>query len=103
MSTAATHDTVNKPLDVAWVRQQFPSLNLKVNGHPAAFLDGPPGTQVPKQVMAAVQHYFPTAKANPSGAFDTSRRTAQIISHAGAAMADFFNSDKDEVVFGQNM
>ena len=57
MSTPVMHGSESKPLDVSWVREQFPSLQLQVNGHVAAFLDGPAGTQVPKQVMDAVQHY----------------------------------------------
>ena len=103
MSTPALHEATSKPLDSAWVRQQFPSLKLQVNGHPAAFLDGPAGTQVPKQVMDAVQNYFLNANANTCGAFETSRRNDATIASARAAMADFFNCDADEVVFGQNM
>ena len=103
MSTSALHQTTNNPLDLAWVREQFPSLKLQVNGHPAAFLDGPAGTQVPKQVMDAIQNYFLNANANTCGAFETSRRNDAIIDGARSAMADFFHCDKDEVVFGQNM
>jgi cysteine desulfurase family protein (TIGR01976 family) len=95
--------TESKPFDIAWVREQFPSLKLQVHGHPAAFLDGPAGTQVPKQVMDAVQNYFLAANANTYGAFLTSRRTNEMILSARAAMADFFNCDSNEVVFGQNM
>jgi len=90
-------------LDTAWVRSQFPSLKTQVNGHTAAFLDGPAGTQVPTQVIHAIQSYLLTANANTGGAFLTSRRTEEIIAHARAAMADLFNCEKDEVVFGQNM
>ena len=103
MSTPVMHGTDSKPLEVAWVRAQFPSLQLQVNGHAAAFLDGPAGTQVPRQVMDAVQNYFLNSNANTCGAFATSRSTDAIIASARAAMADFFNCDKDEVVFGQNM
>ena len=103
MSTPVVQETQSKPLDTAWVRAQFPSLQLEVNGHPAAFLDGPAGTQVPRQVMDAVQNYYLNANANTCGAFPTSRSTDQIIAAARAAMADFFHCDKDEVVFGQNM
>src|ERR1700676_5335529 len=103
MSTPAFQETASKPLDSAWVRAQFPSLKLQVNGQPAAFLDGPAGTQVPKQVIDAVQNYFLTANANTYGAFPTSRRTNETILSARAAMADFFNCDSNEVVFGQNM
>jgi len=103
MSTPALHEATSKPLDSAWVREQFPSLKLQVNGHPAAFLDGPAGTQVPKQVMDAIQTYFLSSNANTCGAFETSRRNDATIASARAAMADFFNCDADEVVFGQNM
>jgi cysteine desulfurase family protein (TIGR01976 family) len=103
MSTPALHDTSSKPLDTAWVREQFPSLKLQVNGHLAAFLDGPAGTQVPRQVMEAIHNYLLNANANTCGAFETSRRNDAIIDGARGAMADFFHCDKDEVVFGQNM
>ncbi len=95
--------TEKKALDIAWVREQFPSLKLQVNGHPAAFLDGPAGTQVPKQVMDAIQDYLLNANANTYGAFLTSLRTNEMTLSARAAMADFFHCDPDEVVFGQNM
>jgi len=106
MSTPALQETgksTSKPLDSPWVRAQFPSLKLQVNGQPAAFLDGPAGTQVPKQVIDAVQNYFLTANANTCGAFATSRANDSMIASARAAMADFFHCDPDEVVFGQNM
>ena len=103
MSTPAIHGANKKLFDIQWVREQFPSLKLQVNGHSAAFLDGPAGTQVPKQVMDAVQNYFLNANANTYGAFLTSQKTNQIILDARAAMSDFFHCDPDEVVFGQNM
>ena len=103
MSTPVMHGTETNSLDIAWVRAQFPSLQLQVHGHQAAFLDGPAGTQVPKQVMAAVQHYFLHSNANTCGAFATSRSNDAMIASGRAAMADFFNCDKDEIVFGQNM
>jgi cysteine desulfurase family protein (TIGR01976 family) len=103
MSTPALHETSTKALDSTWVRAQFPSLELQVKGQPAAFLDGPAGTQVPKQVMDVVQNYFLTSNANTCGAFATSRANDSMIASARAAMADFFHCDSDEVVFGQNM
>src|SRR5437879_12846226 len=102
MSTPAMQGTESKTFDIAWVREQFPSLKLQVKGHAAVFLDGPAGTQVPRRVMDAVQNYFLNANANTYGAFLTSRRTDEMIRSARVAMADFFNSDSNEVVFGQN-
>lgn len=101
MST--TGSAVKEMLDLAWVRSQFPSLELQVNGHAAAFLDGPAGTQVPASVLAAIQKYLTRSNANHGGVFDTSRRSDAMIANARAAMADFFNCSSDEVVFGQNM
>ena len=103
MSTPAVHGTETKALDIAWVREQFPSLKLQVNGRAAAFLDGPAGTQVPRQVMDAIQDYLLRANANTYGAFETSRRNDAIIASTRTAMADFFHCSPDEVIFGQNM
>src|ERR1700676_255312 len=96
MSTPVMHGTEGKPLDVGWVREQFPSLKLRVNGHAAAFLDGPAGTQVPKQVIDAIQKYLSNSNANTCGAFATSRDTDATIASARGAMADFFHCDQAE-------
>src|SRR5215475_14295473 len=103
MSTAAMQEAGNKAFDIAWVREQFPSLKLEVAGKTAAFLDGPAGTQVPRQVIRAIEEYLLNANANTYGAFLTSRRTNEMISSVRGAMADFFNCEAEEVVFGQNM
>jgi cysteine desulfurase family protein (TIGR01976 family) len=92
-----------KPLNLAWVRSQFPSLSRQVNGHPAAFLDGPGGTQVPQRVIDAISNYLTACSANTGGAYATSRETDQVISGARVAMADFLGCDADEIVFGTNM
>jgi len=103
MSTTGLNPTTTSQLDTTWVRAQFPSLQTQWKGQPAAFLDGPAGTQVPTQVMHAIQNYLMSANANTGGAFLTSRRTDEMIANTRAAMADFFHCEKDEVVFGQNM
>ncbi len=89
--------------DIGWVREQFPSLARKVNGHPAAFLDAPAGSQVPRQVMDAVRNYYEQSNANTYGAFETSRQTDAAIAAARRAMADFLNCGPEEICFGPNM
>jgi cysteine desulfurase family protein (TIGR01976 family) len=74
-----------------------------VNGHPAAFLDGPGGTQVPQRVIDAISGYLRSDNANTGGAYATSRRTDAMIAEARSAMADFLHCGADEVVFGPNM
>jgi cysteine desulfurase family protein (TIGR01976 family) len=103
MSSTVAHPAGPKALDSAWVRRQFPSLQTQVNGQTAAFLDGPAGTQVPQQVVDAIQKYLLHDNANTCGAFATSRRTDAMIAGARQAMADFFNCSPEEVSFGQNM
>lgn len=98
-----TQDDVTTALDLQWIRSQFPSFAETVNGHPAAYLDGPGGTQVPQRVIDAITGYLKHANANTCGAYLTSQRTNEIIAGARAAMADFFGCDGDEVVFGFNM
>src|ERR1700739_1900149 len=96
-------ETAPAALALNYVRAQFPSLAQSVNGHPAVFLDGPGGTQVPQRVIEAITKYLGHDNANAGGAYPTSRHTDAMIAQARAAMADFFHCDADEVVFGPNM
>ncbi len=98
-----TEQTITPALDLAYVRSQFPSLAQTVNGHPAAFLDGPGGTQVPQRVIDAISDYLRHNNANTGGAYATSRRTDAMIAEARSAMADFLHCGADEVAFGPNM
>ena len=90
-------------LDLTSIRSQFPSLAQTVNGHPAAFLDGPGGTQVPQRVIDAISNYLRRDNANTGGAYTTSRNTDAMLAEARAAMADFLHCAADEIVFGPNM
>ena len=99
----ATEKSTATEIDLSWVRSQFPALNQTVNGHPAAFLDGPGGTQVPQRVIDAITDYLQRNNANTCGAYQTSRNTDAVIAGARSAMADFLGCDADEVVFGFNM
>ena len=98
-----TQTQVPTQLDLTWSRAQFPALAQTINGHPATFLDGPGGTQVPQPVIDAISGYLRRNNANTAGAYATSRNTDAMIAEARRAMADFFNCDPDEVVFGPNM
>src|SRR6201984_3376948 len=98
-----TIEATTPALDLTCIRAQFPSLSQTVNGHPAAFLDGPGGTQVPQRVIDAISDYLRRDNANTGGAYSTSRRTDAMIAEARAAMADFLHCAADEVAFGPNM
>ncbi|MGB7861397.1 MAG: cysteine desulfurase-like protein [Acidimicrobiia bacterium] len=89
--------------DINQVRSAFPALNRLDNGRPAAYLDGPGGTQVPHSVIEAMRRVLVEGVSNLGGGFPPSAAGENITSQARSAMADLFNSDPGEVVFGQNM
>jgi cysteine desulfurase family protein (TIGR01976 family) len=89
--------------DVAYVRSQFPALKRTIDGRPAAYLDGPGGTQTPQRVLDAVREYLEGHNANYGGRFATSEETDATIAEAHRAGADFLGCDPAEVSFGANM
>ncbi len=95
---------LNFEFDPGSLREQFPSLALTLDTHPAVFFDNPGGTQVPSAVIDAVSNYYKTANANVGGAFATSRRTDTVVAEARMAVADLLNAPGPEtIVFGPSM
>ncbi len=87
------------PLNPTLIRQQFPSLDRS-----AIFFDNPGGTQIVRHSLERMQRYLLECNANHGGAFETSRRSDEILDEAHAAMAEFLNAARpDEIVFGHNM
>ncbi len=85
-------------------RRDFPALERAVNGHRLAFLDGPAGTQVPRQVIEAIAAYYRTCNANTHGAFVTSRESDELIRAAREVVAAFLGAPSwREIAFGANM
>jgi cysteine desulfurase family protein (TIGR01976 family) len=91
-------------LDVAALRDHFPALARTLDGRPIAYLDGPGGTQVPRECIDAITAYLERSNANHGGAFTASIETDAILAEAHAAGADFLGAhDPAEIVFGPNM
>src|SRR5258708_8137436 len=89
---------------IEWVRSQFPSLELSVEGRPAIFLDAPGGTQVPTAVTRAVRDYYRKNNSNVGGRFVTSKNTGEIIHKTPTALPDFVPANRpEEIVFPHNM
>lgn len=84
------------------IRGQFPALCRTVNGKPAAFLDAPGGTQVPKRVVDAVTDYLYNTNANIHGVFATSKESDALTWEAKVVFADFLGCEPEEVIFGEN-
>ncbi len=91
-------------LDVAAVRDHFPSLGRELDGQPVAYLDGPGGTQVPRECISAMTAYLERSNANHGGAFTASFETDALLDEVHAAGADFLGAhDPNEIAFGPNM
>lgn len=84
------------------IREQFPALSKTVNGIPAAFLDGPGGTQVPRRVVEKINDYLYYRNANSHGVFKTSVESDALYWKAREVYADFLNCNAEEVAFGAN-
>jgi len=81
------------------VRKQFPSLN-----RPAVFFDNPGGTQIAQQSIDRINKYLLECNANHEGAFETSKKSDEVLHEAHVAMADFLNAARpEEIIFGNNM
>jgi cysteine desulfurase family protein (TIGR01976 family) len=91
-------------LDVAALRDHFPALGRTIDGRPVAYLDGPGGTQVPRECIDGIVAYLEATSANHGGAFATAIESDAILDEVHAAAADFIGAhDPGEVVFGPNM
>ena len=85
-------------LDVVAVRARFTALQ-----RPAAFFDGPAGTQVPDTVIEAIAGYLREQNANVGGAFPTSEYTGQLVEDAHRTAARFLGCLPAEAIFGPSM
>jgi cysteine desulfurase family protein (TIGR01976 family) len=85
-------------LEVEAVRARFSALR-----RPAAFFDGPAGTQVPDEVIDAIAGYLRDSNANARGAFETSHRTDELIEMARATAGRFLGCTPSETIFGPSM
>ena len=80
------------------VRARFPALS-----GPAAYFDGPGGSQVPGEVIEAMAGYLRGSNANLGGAFRTSQESDTVMAEAREAAADLTGSAPEEIAFGANM
>ena len=89
---------------VASLRTQYKALSRRVGDRPAAFFDGPAGTQVPQVVTDAITQYLVECNANHDGVFATSVESDRWLNEAHQAAADFLGTeDRSTIAFGANM
>jgi len=102
-ATLASSPTTPRVASVDEIRASFPAMRRTHAGVPVAYLDGPGGTQVPQQVVEAMDDYLYHHNANTHWRYPTSEETDELIARSREAIAEFVNGRPDEIAFGQNM
>ena len=98
-----TVSTVGSPVTVSGIRACFPALERRHRRHQVAYFDGPGGTQVPRQVVRAMEQYLLHHNANTHWPYPTSEETDALIADARRALAAFLGAAPTEIAFGANM
>lgn len=91
-----------EPYPIDQVREQFPALGRRHLGRPAAYFDGPGGSQVAGAAIEAMAAYMRGGGANLHGQFPSSLETEALIRDAKEAIADLLAVKPSEVAFGAN-
>jgi len=102
-ATLVSSPATARVASVEEIRASFPAMRRMHAGFPVAYLDGPGGTQVPRQVVEAMDDYLYHHNANTHWRYPTSEETDALIARSREALAEFLNGGPDEIAFGQNM
>ena len=89
----------------ATIREDFPILRQRVNGHPLVYLDSASTSQKPRQVIAALVRYYEEYNANVHrGVYSIAERATAEYEAARAKVAHFIGAGSaDEVIFTRNV
>ncbi|HME88632.1 MAG TPA: cysteine desulfurase [Chthoniobacterales bacterium] len=89
--------------DVDWLalREEFPILRERVNGHPLIYFDSAASSQKPRAVLDVVRHYYEHENANVHrGLHALSARATEHYERSRQRVADFVGAKSvDEIVF----
>ena len=89
--------------DVYKIREDFPILRRKVNGHSLVYLDNAATTQKPIQVIEKIKEFYSRYNANiHRGLHRLSQEASDLYDSARVEVARFINASEDEVIFVKN-
>jgi cysteine desulfurase/selenocysteine lyase len=90
-------------LDVERIREDFPILQDRVNGHPLVYLDSAATSQKPESVVRAISQYYLHSNANVHrGVHALGELATEIFEQARLDVARFVSADPRGVVFVRN-
>jgi cysteine desulfurase/selenocysteine lyase len=83
------------------IRDEFPTLHQKVNGHPLVYLDNAATTQKPRAVISALDRFYERDNSNVHrGLHALSMRATDAYEGARARVATFVNAAApEEIIF----
>jgi cysteine desulfurase family protein (TIGR01976 family) len=85
-------------------RSDFPSLQREVHGRPLVYFDGPGGTQIPRQVIDAIVHYYTTCNSNTHGCFITTHESDKLLEETRHTIATYLGARGPQCIsLGANM
>src|SRR5882757_1472793 len=88
-------------IDWTTLRQDFPILDEKINGHPLIYFDNAASSQKPRVVLDALRRYYERDNANVHrGIHELSNRAPEAFEASRAHVAKFINAKTDqEIIF----
>ena len=90
-------------IDVTRIRQDFPILKLKVNGHPLVFFDNAATSQKPQSVIDGIKYFYENLNANPMRSIHyLAEKATEAYTEAREKVARFINASPEEIVFVRN-
>src|SRR5436853_2873839 len=95
------HKAVKSQVDWAALRQDFPILRERINGHPLIYFDSAASSQKPGYVLDVVRNYYEHENANVHrGLHALSARATEHYEKSRQRVADFIGAaSADEIVF----
>ncbi len=88
-----------RPLDLAFIRSQFPAFS-----HPETGLwvmaENAGGAYAPSQVVDKLYHFMTATKVQPYWASSPSAEAGRAMDRSQALLAAAFNAEPDEIMFG---
>lgn len=87
-------------LAVSRIRQDFPILQRRINGHPLIYFDSAASSQKPRQVVEAMTNYYYHHHANVHrGAHTLANEATTMYEEARAGIAEFIGGHQAGIVF----
>src|SRR5690625_431424 len=88
-------------LQVEKIREDFPILSRKVNGHPLIYFDNADTSHTPKQVIQSIVDYYENHNSNVHrGVHQISQEATDMMENARDKIRSHFNASKrEEIIF----